>query len=148
MTVNKTNKAANLFLRIVISAVGVALIIIAVSELMLYFYGETAIAAVRVRRVGGEDSGRTPDQRYEWSLDYSFMDKNGEIVNGTTTRRGSDISVKLDDRVYYFPFATYINALQSEAEPNFSQPLLVVIGVFLIYVMNRRKKKTRDKPSV
>jgi len=140
----KIIKAANLFLRIVISAVGAALILIAITELMLYYFGETATAAVTIRRVGGADSGRAPKQRYEWSLDYTFQDKNGKYVDGTTTRRGSDISVKMDDRVYYFPFATYINALQSEAEPNFSQPLFIIIGLFLIKIINKRKTKAHE----
>lgn len=134
-------KFSKIFWRIAISAVGAALITLAVVELLLFFFGETAAASVSTRRVGGADNGRPASQRYEWSLDYTFYDKNGITHSGHTTRRGSDLSVKTDSRVYYFRFAPFINALESEAEPNLSQPLFVVIGVFLIYAMNFTKNK-------
>ncbi|MFZ7104551.1 MAG: hypothetical protein ACOWWO_18105 [Peptococcaceae bacterium] len=142
MSKNQNKKRENsLFWRIAITLVGVALIWIAVSNLALYVFGETAAADVATRRVGGAGDGRPVNQRYEWSIDYTFRDKNGEEHSGHTTRRGSDISVKADSRVYYFPGAPFISTLESEARPNIGQPLFVVLGGFLIAVMNRRKKK-------
>ena len=137
---------SKLFWRIAISAVDVALILIALSNLTLYFFGETATASVTTRRFGGADDQYQPNQRYEWSADYTFTDQNGTEHSGHTTRRGGDLPPKTDSRVYYFPFAPFINALESEAEPNIGQPLLLVIGVFLLFVMNRKKNKTRPVP--
>lgn len=144
----RKSKLSETFWRISISAVGVALIAIAVVNLLLFFFGETAIANISTRRVGGADEGRPVSQRYEWSLDYTFSDKNGTTHSGHTTRRGSDISAKSDSRVYYFAFAPFVSTLESEAEPNLSQPLFVIIGVFLIYVMNIKKKRRnqRERP--
>lgn len=139
------SKASEIFWRIAISAFGVALITLAIFELLLFFFGETAAASVSTRRVGGVDSGRPVSQRYEWSLDYTFSDKNGAMYSGHTTRRGSDLSVQSDSWVYYFPFVPFVNALESEAEPNLSQILFVVTGVFLIYIMNRKKKRKSNK---
>ena len=141
-------KPSKLFWRIVISAVGAALIFIAVSDLSLYFFGETASASVTTRRVGGADDQYQPNQRYEWSVDYTFTDKNGTEYSGHTTRRGGDLPPKTDSRVYYFPFAPFISALESEAQPNIGQPVFALIGVFLLLVMNRKNKKLRPVPAV
>lgn len=70
--------------------------------------------------------------------------KNNVSHNGHTTRRGGDLPPKTDSRVYYFSFAPFVNALESEAKPNLSQLLFMVIGTFLLYVMNRREKKRKS----
>ncbi|HOD01716.1 MAG: hypothetical protein BWY46_01140 [Firmicutes bacterium ADurb.Bin300] len=134
-----------MFWRISITALGLALILISLVEVLLYFFGETAVADVSVRRVGGANGGRIVSQRYEWSIDYSFSDKTGVSHSGHSTRRGNDISVKTENRVYYFPFAPYLNALKGEAKPNLSQPLYVLIGALLIYVMNKRSENGDTK---
>lgn len=139
----KERKLSNIFWRIIISATGAALMLIAVSNLSLYFFGEKAEVSVTTRRVGGADNQYDPSKRYEWSVDYTFTDKNGDKHNGHTTRRGGDMGVKTDNKVYYFSFAPFINALESDATPNIGQPLFVVIGVFLIIVINKNNKKTR-----
>ncbi len=136
MTVKKQSTFSIVFWRIVISAVGMVLILIAVFNLLLFFFGNTAVANVSIRRVGGVDSGRPVSQRYEWTLDYTFRDENSIIGSGHTTRRGSDLTVKTDSKVYYFPFAPFINALESDAEPNLIQPLFIITGIFLIIFMN------------
>lgn len=139
---NKGRDRPGLFLRVLISVVGAALVLLAVVRLSLFFFGDIAAADVNVRRVGGVNDGRPAKERYEWSLDYTFRDKAGKMYDGTTTRRGSDISVDTDGWVYYFSFSPYINALESDAEPNFTQLLLVIIGAFLVYIINRRNPRT------
>ena len=134
-------KPSKLFWRIVISAVGVSLILIAVFNFTLYFIGESALGSVSTRRFGGASDQYQPNQRYEWSVDYTFTDENGVVYSGHTTRRGSDISVKTDSRVYYFSFAPYMNALEKEAEPNMGQPLLIGTGLFLLFVMNKKNRR-------
>jgi hypothetical protein len=138
---NEQSKVSKIFWRIVISAVGIALILIAVGSLLLFFFGESAVANVNTRRYGGADDNRSVNQRYEWSLDYTFEDKEGNRHSGHTTRRGSDMSVNVDRRVYYFTFAPFISALESEAEPNIGQPLYIAIGIFLLVVLNGKKSK-------
>ncbi|HEY8499209.1 MAG TPA: hypothetical protein VIL89_01205 [Clostridia bacterium] len=137
----KSNKNANLFWRIIITAVGAALILIALSNLALYFFGTVAPAAVSTRRVGGANDSQPPNRRYEWSVHYTFRDKNGLEHSGNTTIRGGDIVPKTDSRVYYFPSAPFVSALESEAKPNTGQAVMVALGVLLILVMNSKKKK-------
>lgn len=138
----KNKKQGNaLFWRLAITLVGAALLFIAVSNLALYFFGTVAPAAISTRRVGGSDDGRPPNQRYEWSVDYTFRDRTGGEHSGHTTRRGGDIPPKTDRRVYYFPSAPFISALESEAKPNTGQAVMAVLGTLLVLVMNGKKKK-------
>lgn len=121
---------SKLFWRLVISAIGVALILITVFNFTLYFFGETASVSITTRRVGGASDQYQPNLRYEWSVDFTFTDKNGVSHSGHTTQRGGDLPPKTDSHAYYFRFAPFINALESEAQPNIGQPLLIVIGIF------------------
>jgi hypothetical protein len=143
MVRNKKNqKESNLFWRIAISLVGAALILLAVSRLLLFFYGETAPARITTDRRGGANDGASVNQRYEWSVDYTFKDQSGGTHSGHTTRRGSDLSSGVtDDTVYYFTVAPFISALESDADPGLGQLILAVLGVFLLVVMNRKRKK-------
>lgn len=138
----RQSKAAKRFWQVFISLIGVVLVLLALFNLSLFFFGETAQVKVSVRRYGGSDDGKPPDQRYQWSVDYTFTDKSGIIQSGHTTKRGSDISVKTDKSVYYFSFAPYINAPESEAKPSYPQVLYIILGSSLIFIMNRKKKKT------
>lgn len=137
----RPSKYAKPFWRIIITVVGAALILIAASNLALYFFGTAAPAAVSARRVGGANDGQPPNHRYEWSVDYTFRDKNGLAHSGNTTVRGGDIAPKTDSRVYYFPFAPFVSALESEAKPNTGQAVTAALGVLLVFVMNSKKKK-------
>jgi hypothetical protein len=147
-TKSKKKQETKLLWRVLITLVGAALICIAVSHLALYFFGETAPVSVATRRFGGSNDGRPSNQRYEWALDYTFYDKNGTARSGHTTRRGSDFSVQTDSRVYYFSLAPFISTLESEAKPNAGQLVCIVLGVFLIVIMNRKKANKRRSPTV
>jgi hypothetical protein len=138
-------KNPSVFWRIMISLVGAALILIAAVQLLLYVFGATAPADISVRRVGGANDGAPVGQRYEWSVDYTFTDDAGNTRSGHTTRRGSDMSPGVtDDTAYYFPFAPFISALESDAAPGWHQLIFTVLGLFLLIVMNRgRKTKPR-----
>lgn len=115
---NRQTKKTILFWRVIISAVGIALILIPLVNVLLFFYGEKTTVQVTTRRYGGADDGRTPNQRYTWSIDYTFVGKNGKTYSGHTTRPGSDMSVKFENKAYYLRVAPYINTLETEAEPN------------------------------
>lgn len=141
--VKSGSKSPKLFWRIIISAVGAALIFITVSNLALYFFGETASVSVTTRRIGGADDQYEPNQRYEWSVDYTFTDKKGVSHSGHTIQRGGNLPPKTDSRAYYFSFAPFINALESETQPNIGQLLYILIGIFLLLVMNRKRNKAR-----
>lgn len=129
------------FWRIVISLIGLSLILIALSTIALSFWGTSAVAQVSTRRIGGADPGKHANQRYEWSVSYTFKDASGQAYTGYTTKRGGDMAVPVGKNVRYFPFAPYINALSTEAKLNWSQPLYFGLGYLLIAVINGKKKK-------
>lgn len=135
------SKSSKTFWRIAISAVGIALILMGVANLMLFIFGESTTAKITTRRYGGVVNNSSVDQRYEWSVDFTFKDKDGQTHSGHTTRRGNDMSINVENKVYYFPFAPFVNSLKSQAEPNIGQPVLIGIGIFLLLVMNRKNKK-------
>lgn len=132
------SKPPSLFWRIVISVIGICLILMSVANLLLFFFGETASANITTRRQGGSNSGAAPNQRYSWSVDYTFRAEDGSLHEGHTTRRGSDYAVSASDTVYYFPTAPFINSLEDSAEPNVGQPVMAGLGILLLVVMNRK----------
>ena len=117
-----------------------ALIIMALSNILLFFFGESVSVQVKTRRIGGADNGKPTNQRYEWAIDYTFIDKEGKLNSGHSHRRGGDMFVETESRAFYFPQAPFINSLANEVEPNIGQPILIGIGVFLLYLMNKKKK--------
>ncbi len=141
----KKAKSSSLFWRIVVSAIGAALILLAISNIALCFFGNSTNANVNKRRVGGADDNRPANQRYEWSVDYTFTDKEGKTHEGHTTRRGGDNSVTVERTVYYFPFAPFVNSLESEVRPNIGQLVYIALGVFLLLLMNSKKKKEKSR---
>lgn len=139
------SKISKIFWRIAISVIGLALILLALVSISLYFFGESTTAKVTTRRYGGADNNYAASKRYEWSVDYTFRDKEGKKYSGHTTKRGSDMSAKVSNKVYYFASAPFINSLESEVEPNAGQPVLIALGTLLLVVMNKKKKKIRGK---
>lgn len=139
------SKASKLFWRVFISLVGIALIGIAVNDVALGIVGKTAVATVSVRRVGGSDDGYAPANQYTWSIDYTF-NANGKEYSGHTQHRGSAIGVDYDREVHYYAFAPWINSLDADPVPGLKTLVYVGLGVLLLVVMNRPKKKTAKAP--
>lgn len=144
----KKKKSSNLFWRIFISAIGIALILIAIMDFSLFLFGEKTTAIITTRRIAGSNPGKPSDQRYRWYVDYTFTDNEGDEYSGHTQKLGSDTSVKVDNTIYYFPQAPFLNSLESEAKPNWGQLVYIGLGIFLLFVMNGKKKKPKHKHKV
>ena len=136
-----TGGQPSLLARVLISLLGIALIIMAIGNLMLFVFGETAMAEIHTRRTGGERTGAVNDKRYSWAVDYTFKAEDGELYSGHLTKLGSATSVQVSRTIYYFPFAPYFNTTEDTAEPNFGQLVMVAIGVFLLIVMNQKSQR-------
>ena len=143
--IKQNSKSNGPLARILISLLGVAILLLGVSRFALFFVGEATIADVNTRRVGGADNQYASDKRYEWSIDYTFTDADGEVHDGHTTRRGGDMGVKVESTVYYWPAAPFINGLEREVEPNLGQLVLVGIGILLIVLMNRKSGRAMSR---
>jgi hypothetical protein len=141
----KKKKENSLFWRVIISLVGFMLILLALMNLFLFLFGEKVEIDFTTRRIGGANNDYDPQKRYEWSIDYEYVDMLGNVQNGSTTRRGSDMNVKVGEFAYYFKFAPKISSLESEVVPNFGQLIYLILGFILIKVMNPKKKNVSDK---
>ena len=138
------NQAPTMFWRIAISAVGVALIVLAVGKLAIYLAGEkTHIYDVQTRRIGGSDGNQKPDARYQWDIHYAFTDLDGAVHSGFAKRRGGDMGVTVEKKLYYLPAAPFLHVLEKEGKPNLGQAVMLVLGGFLLYVMNRKKGRRK-----
>lgn len=135
-------KRADFFWRIAISTIGVILILMAVGNVMLFFFGETANASVSTRRYGGEIYGMANDKRYTWYVNYTFRADDGKVYEGNVTKRGSAISVSVSNLIYYFPFAPFLNTSKESAEPNLGQLAMIVVGFFCLIAINKNPKKS------
>ena len=145
----KGKRKSDVIWRIIVSAVGIALIAMAIANISLFIFGAQTDASVSVRRFGGADNGKPADIRYRWSVDYTFADEYGDIHEGHTTKSGSEMSVNTDDTVYYLKTAPYINGLESEVKPSIGLIIYAGLGIFLIVVMNPKLEVKRSrKPAV
>jgi len=137
-------KSSKLPTRIFITLLGFAFIVWGLSTIALGFIGNDRTAVITdIRREGGERN-EVKRGRYTYNISYTFTLPNGKSVNGFTKTVGNAIYLKADGKskvaVKYFSFFPYINALEQDTEPGFGQLILIAIGSFLIFVMNKRKK--------
>lgn len=147
MTTAEKSKRSSLFWRIAISAIGMILILMAIGNLLLFFLGDTAEAAVSTRRYGGERQGAVSDKRYTWSVDYTFRANNDKIYAGHLTKLGSATSVSVSRTIYYLPFAPFFNTPEDTAEPNLGQLAMIAAGAFCLVAMNRKAKNIKGRPN-
>ena len=143
-TKSKSNKSVARYL---ISLLGLAFIAWGILTISLGFMGEKATAVItNIRREGGERN-ETKRGRYTYNISYTFTLSNGKSVNGLSKRVGDAIYLKADGKskapVKYFSFFPYINALEEDTKPGFGQIILIGIGCFLIFIMNRRKTEVQ-----
>ncbi|MGI6326552.1 MAG: zinc-ribbon domain-containing protein [Saccharofermentanales bacterium] len=143
-----TARRKNMVWRIIISAVGLILIIMALGNLLLFIWGSQAQASISPRRYGGERLGAVNDFRYTWYVDYTFTADNGRIYEGHLTKLGSATTVSVDNKVRYFSFAPFINTLEDTARPNLGQLAMLVVGVFCLVVMNSKQKKHQKQRKI
>jgi len=142
-------KSSKLPTRIFITLLGFAFIVWGLATISLGFIGDDGTAVITdIRREGGERN-EVKRGRYTYNISYTFTLPNGKSVNGFTKTVGNAIYLKVDGKskaaVKYFSFFPYINALEQDTKPGFGQLILVAVGCFLIFTMNRRKKEVTKK---
>jgi len=135
--------------RFFITLIGVAFILYGLSTLLLGFMGERATAVITdIRREGGERN-EVKRGRYTYNISYTFILLDGKPVNGVTRSIGTAIFLKADGNskvsARYFSFFPSLNALASDTKPGIGQLIFIVIGIFLIYIINKRPKKVQRR---
>jgi hypothetical protein len=132
--------------RVLISLLGIALILTGTGRVILGFAGESATARITdVRREGGERSDGRPG-RYTYNIAYTFSLPDGRIIDGFTKRIGDAVYSKADGMstapVRYFSVFPLFNAPEEETGFRAGQIVLIAAGAFLVFVMNRKKKRS------
>jgi len=130
---------------VVISLVGLSMLLLGLGNSLLFFVGNTTAAHIETRRFGGSTDQYPASGRYEWVVNYSFVAEDGKTYEGNTRRRGHDLGVSVERTVYYLPQAPVFSALEREVRPNPGQLVLVVLGLFLIVVVNKPPKRVPTK---
>lgn len=141
----RVKKKPAIFWRVIITFIGIFLIINTLSNIFLFAFGAAAPAQILTRRFGGSNPGYPADKRYEWSVEYTFIDNEGLEHTGYTKRRGADLSVEVSREVRYLSYAPFINSLSDEAVISPLQLVSIAIGGFLIYSVNWDLNKKRAK---
>jgi len=142
----QTAKPNKFFIRFFLSLLGFAFIAWGLTTAALGLFGEKGIAVITdIRRERGERN-EVKRGRYTYIISYSFTLPGGKNVSGSTRQIGDAVFLKADGTsktaVRYFSSFPAINALERDTKPGFGQLILVATGCFLIYIINRRKKKT------
>lgn len=129
--------------RFLITLLGIALILMGISEIALDFAEESTSAVVTsIRRVGGERTDGKPG-RYTYDISYTFTLPDGKEINGFTKKIGDSVYLKAGGtstvQIRYFSFFPYINAMEKDTGLGARQLVLILAGSFLIFIMSRKK---------
>ena len=143
------SKTGNGVMRVFITLLGVAFILWGITTVVLGFAGEKATAVITdIRREGGERNDVIAG-RYTYNISYTFSLPNGKKVDGFSKKIGNSVYVKADGKsttaVRYFASFPFINALEKDTGPGLGQLILAAAGLFLILVMNKRRKGFKKK---
>lgn len=129
--------------RILITILGIAIILMGVSQIILGVVGKSAPAVITsIRREGGERADGKPG-RYTYSIGYTFTITDGSKIDGFSKKISDSVYLKPDGtsivRVRYLPDFPYINAMEQDTGLGAGQITLIIAGIFLIYFMNTKK---------
>lgn len=132
--------------RILITLLGIGLIFMGMTQAILGFTGKSASAVITgIRREGGERTDGKPG-RYTYNISYTFTLPDGKEVDGFAKYIGDSVYLKADGtstaRVRYFPAFPFINAMERDAGLGAGQVVLVIAGGVLIFLMNRKERRT------
>jgi len=137
--------------RIFISFLGAGFILWGTSVIALGILGKKTTAVItNIRREQGERNEAIRG-RYTYIISYSFTLPDGKTVDGYTRMIGNSVFLKADGKsvraVRYFNHMPFINALEDDTKSPAGPLIIIATGFFLIYIINRGRKKSLKKVS-
>lgn len=141
-----TGKKRNtLAIRIIFMILGAGFVLWSVTLLALYFFGEPEDAVItHIRREMGERNEVIPN-RYTLIIGYSFQLEDGTTIDGYSRKISDPIFLKPDGnskiKVRYFKAMPFFNALERDTVPGIRHIVLLLVGVFLLYMVRLIRKK-------
>ncbi len=135
--------SAKIFPRILISLLGAGFILWGTSTIALGIFGNRTTAVItNIRREQGERNEAIRG-RYTYIISYRFTLPDGRTVDGFTRKIGNSVFLKADGKsvraVRYFSRLPFINALEDETKSPAGSLIIIAVGVFLIYIINKGK---------
>lgn len=135
--------------RALITFIGFAFLIWGICLVTLGIFGEDATAVLTsIRRQGGERNESVPG-RYTYSIGYTFTLPDNQQIDGTATIISSALYTKVEGNstimICYLSALPWINAPVELTNLYFGQPLVICIGVFLIWVVNKTPRRGRKR---
>jgi hypothetical protein len=133
--------------RIFISLLGAGFILWGTSTISLGILGQkTAAVITDIRREQGERNEAIRG-RYTYIISYRFTLPDGKSVDGNTRKIGNSVFIKADGKsvraVRYFRHLPFINALEEDARSPAGPLIIIAVGFFLIYIINKGKRSKR-----
>jgi len=131
------------FWRFTLTFIGIIFIFYSLFLITLGLIGEDKSGTlITYRRILGERGEVIPNQ-YTYSLEYKFyVDKNE--YSGTSTVIGSPLFMKPDGQnlieIVYLKEAPYLNALKSDTRLDIGKFVMIIVGTFLVYIINLKNK--------
>lgn len=131
--------------RILITLLGIALILMGMSEIYLGFAGERAEAVVTdIRREGGERTDGKPG-RYTYHIGYTFTLSDGRTINGVAKKIGNAVYLKPTGEqtvpIRYLRTFPYISTMEKDTGLGVGQLTLILAGGALVFFMNTKKRE-------
>ena len=131
------------FWRVFISFIGLVLILYPLFNISIGLVGQDTIGTITsYQRILGERDEVIPN-RYTYSLGYKFYVNEVEYHNSTTVIN-SPLFIKPDGKslieIRYIKEFPKFNTLKSDTYIDIGKLMMIILGVFLIYVMNPKKK--------
>jgi len=135
--------------RIFISLLGAGFILWGTSTIALGILGQRTTAVItNIRREQGERNEAIRG-RYTYIISYRFTIPEGKTIDGYTRKIGDSVFLKADGKsvraVRYFRKLPFINALEEEARSPAGPLIIIAVGFFLIYIINKGKRATSGK---
>ena len=142
-------RSNKVFPRILISLLGAGFILWGISVIALDILGEKTTAVItNIRREQGERNEAIRG-RYTYIISYRFTLPDGKTVDGYTRKIGNSVYLKADGKsvrvVRYFSHLPFINTLEEETKSPAGSLIIIAVGVFLIYVINKVKRTVRGR---
>ncbi|MDF2616053.1 MAG: hypothetical protein K0Q47_708 [Sedimentibacter sp.] len=128
--------------RVLITVIGVLLILYSLSTVLLGIAGNDSIAVITdVRREGGE-LPLAKSGKYMYNMSYTFEIPNGDVFYGYSKEVSDGAYIKNPNtvaHVKYFKSIPHFNALEKDTKFSAGKLILVVFGLSLIIIVNRKE---------
>lgn len=127
--------------RILITSIGLLFVLVNIVLSMLGILGEKSTGLITdVRREMGERTDAKPGT-YTYSIGYNFKLPDGKTIYGSSKKISDGVYLKNPNttiNIRYLKFFPYINAIEQDVKFDMGKLIMIAVGGFLIFVVNKK----------